>query len=162
MSFDFRRVPSYRYYPLRPKDTWPSSLWRAIHPDWRHEQDRPHEDVEAAQILCVLLMISNLKGLQANILGKAELESLGVVVGQPLDVDETTWDLTVRAGQQYFQPWMLKDISEDYENPDLEQLIESWVWNNWRPEHPKIAWCTEYLYALADDLSPIPMGHRSS
>ncbi|KAK4139681.1 uncharacterized protein C8A04DRAFT_32806 [Dichotomopilus funicola] len=132
--------------------------WGFTNPENRHEQDRPHQDAEAAELLCVLPMLANLTDLEANILGGAELESLGVVVGEQLDVDETTWDLT---SQQHFQPWMLKDVSEDFGDPDRGRFIMTWGWNSWRPKQSKVTWCEMYLRGLAEDLSPKSMGRST-
>ncbi|KAH6615736.1 hypothetical protein B0J18DRAFT_438072 [Chaetomium sp. MPI-SDFR-AT-0129] len=163
MPSDFKKVPSYRDYPLKDHNARPPPFWSAVcrYPGWRHEQDVPHEDAEEAQLLCVLLMLANLKSLETNILGEVELKSVGVVVGEQLDVDETTWDLT---SQQYFQPWALKEVLE--ESVDSDKPSDYWVvgWKledreGWWADACQAYWCHDRLREV-NNLSSFPMGQR--
>jgi hypothetical protein len=112
--------------------------------------------IEQEQLRKVCQMKEDLKELDTCALDGPALESLGIFIGLPLDVDEAgAWDLVTT----YFQPWMPREIvekcAEDLEFKWIGRLITGFKPAEWEYGNSKAEWflmCLRELYNLHPNL----------
>jgi hypothetical protein len=119
-------------------------------------EDLRRAQVEHEQLHKVCQMKEALKGLFACTLDGAALESLGVLIGQPLDIDEAVpWDFATT----YFQPWVPSEIvekcAEGLEFKWMDKLVTGFTPAEWEYGNCKADWfllCLRELYNLDPNL----------
>jgi hypothetical protein len=113
--------------------------------------------VEQEQLRKVRGMKAKLERIDTCVIDQATLDSLGVIIGHPLDVDniERPWE----SGPRFFQPWVPNEL--------LNQAVASWSlrWKDklkprytiakWQYGNAKAQWfhrCLENLYEMDTEL----------
>lgn len=101
-------------------------------------------------------MKEDLRGYQNCFLDQASLASLGVIMGTPLDVDETMEDFS---STRFFQPWVPDKIisksSEDEENKWMDRYTPELACSEWQYGDMKTRWfhrCLKKLHSWEPDL----------
>jgi hypothetical protein len=115
--------------------------------------------LEEEQLREVFRMKAKLERIDMCVIDEATLDSLGVVLGQPLDVDniERPWD----SGPRFFQPWVPNEIlaeaaaNSGYPLEWTDKLEPKYRISEWVYGHNKAQWfhgCIENLYEMNPEL----------
>ncbi|KAH6630952.1 hypothetical protein B0J18DRAFT_463769 [Chaetomium sp. MPI-SDFR-AT-0129] len=110
--------------------------------------------VEQEQLRRVQQMKEDLDNFEIHFLNQENLDSLGVVMGRPLDVDhDGTWDF----GTRFFQPWVPEAVVADVASDSIwmDQHI-SWMppseWEYGSNKARFFHYCLERLYEMDPEL----------
>ncbi|KAK4033027.1 hypothetical protein C8A01DRAFT_50316 [Parachaetomium inaequale] len=117
-------------------------------------EDFRRSQVEQEQVCRIYQMKEQLEDVDTCVLDQERLDSLGVAIGHPLDVDDKgTWDL----GTTFFQPWVPSEVLAEVAAGSIwwDKLLSEHSPAEWEYASYKTEWFTmslKHLYEMDRDL----------
>ena len=117
-------------------------------------EDLRRAAVEQEQLHKLCEMKAQLENIDSPVLDQGKLDSLGVIIGHPLDIDGF-WD----SGPRFFQPWvpheLLTQAAADCSGTWEGKIVSRYSLAEWSYGHAKAQWfngCLQYLYEIDTEL----------
>lgn len=120
-------------------------------------EDLRRTEVEQEQLRKVCKMKRRLERIETCVIDQARLDSLGIIIGHPLDVDDIKglWDVSTR----FFQPWVPNELliqaAADWSLKWRGKIVSKYSLAEWQYGEIKAQWfhgCLNDLYEMDQEL----------